>query len=266
MEKETPSFSTILPPFREEEHFLRAHMCGHNGDLHFHSLLDLLQDAASSHADDLHIGRERMEEEGTLWVLSRLRGKILRLPNCGEKFTLTTYPTGCEGISASRQYLLKDGKGNDLVQATGFWLVLDRKNFRIRRPGKILEGISQNEELPRFFKEMEKFVPFPQEEVAYQTLQSLSFKVRHSDIDMNGHFNNALYAKLLTDTLSSLMGDHIALDSFQIDFTQSAFLGENLETTASVTREGGFQLSGTNETGNVCFRAQGRLAALPSAN
>lgn len=255
-----------LPPFREEEHFLRAHMCGHNGSLHFHSLLDLLQDGASSHADSLHIGRERMEEEGTLWVLSRLRGEIHRLPFCGEKFTLTTYPTGCEGISASRQYVLKDETGKELVTATGFWLVLDRKNFRIQRPGKILAGISCNEDLPRYYREMEKFVPFAPEETAYQTLQPLSYRVRHSDIDMNGHFNNALYSKLMVDTLSSLLGDFVSIATFQIDFTLSAFLGETLECSGGVTSEGAYQVSGINEEGKTCFRAQGRLDSLPSAN
>ena len=249
-----------LPAFRVEEHYLRAHMCGHDGLLHFHSLLDLFQDAASSHADSLHIGREKMEEDGTLWVLSRLRGKINRLPSCGEKFILMTYPTGCEGISASRQYVLKDAQGNELVTATGFWLVLDKTSFRIRRVGKVLAELPTNEDLPRYFREMAKFIPFPPEKIAYRTQQPHSCPVRHSDIDMNGHFNNALYVKLVKDVLSSLLGKFVSFRSFQIDFTNSAFLGETLETTSSVTEDGLFQVTGSNDSGKECFRVQGELA------
>ena len=63
---------------------VRHHACGPDGTLKLHVLFDYLQDAAAQHADHLGVGIRFLAEHRMLWVLSRIRLRILRLPAIGE--------------------------------------------------------------------------------------------------------------------------------------------------------------------------------------
>ncbi len=63
-----------------------------------------MQDAAALHADELGCGLDFLHRNRMLWVLSRIRVAIDRMPEIGETIQVLTYPTGTERLFALRQF------------------------------------------------------------------------------------------------------------------------------------------------------------------
>ena len=243
------------PPFLREEHLIRAHECGKDHKLKFHILLDYLQDIAATHAELLDVGLSALERSGTLWVLSRMKLNVRRYPQCDEKITLTTYPSGVSSLFAVREYVMTDEKGEELLHGTSFWLVIDAKTFRPLKAASFLpENMPLNENLPRYFRENGK--------IERKNIPgNLSFTVRHGDIDMNRHLNNALFARNILDSICKEKDDFVSIKEIQLNFINSGALGEELIFGSETDSNGNFYAEALSPDGKKCYiQATGILA------
>ena len=243
------------PPFLQEEHTIRAHECGIDRKLKFHILLDYLQDIAATHAELLDVGLSALTEKGTLWVLSRMKLHIKRYPACDEKIILKTYPSGVNGLFAVREYLMCSENGEELVKGTSFWLVIDAKTFRPMKAVSFLPpGMPVNEDLPRFYADAGKI---ERKDIP----GDLSFTVRHGDIDMNRHLNNAIFARNILDTLCKKYNDFVSVKEIQLNFVNSGNLGEELCFGAETGNDGSFYVHALSPDGKKCYiQAEGIIA------
>ena len=242
------------PAVLREEHVIRAHECGEDHLLKFHVLLDYLQDIAATHAELLDVGLSALTEHGILWVLSRLKLEIFRYPACDEKITLLTYPSGVNTLFATREYLMADEKGAVLVKGTSFWLVIDGKSHRPVKASAVLPpGMPINEDKDRFFPELGK--------IARRTVvPDLPFTVRHGDIDMNCHLNNALFARNVLDCLCSKKGKKLAARTIQLNFVGAGALGETLCFGSEILENGSFYAEAVSPDGKKLYiQAEGTL-------
>ncbi len=243
-----------LPPVLTETHFIRAHECGVDGLLKLHVLLDYLQDIAASHAELLNVGMSSLTRQGTLWVLSRLSLEIDRYPACDEKIILKSYPSGISGLFATREYVMRDENDNILAKGTSFWLVLDAKTFRpVKAVDFLPENMPQNENEERFFPDLGKIV---KKEVVPQIL----FTVRHGDIDMNKHLNNAVFSRMIFDTLCKEKNSFLPVRKIQINFISSGELGTEILFGSSISPDGNFYLHGLSPDGKkIYIQAEGKV-------
>ena len=236
---------------------VRHHACGPDGKLKLHVLFDYLQDAAAQHADHLGVGIRFLAEHRMLWVLSRIRLRILRFPAIGENVRITTYPSGPEKIFATRQFLLSDSADNQIACGSSFWLLLDALKFRPLKPLQHLGGaLPANEDQTRYFTGLDKLEGNP----ALSDLRE--YAVTHSMIDVNRHLNNAYYAFFTSDALGMMSGAFRTVSEIQVNFNHSAALGEKILCRGSLSG-GVFYVEGVSPDRSVTyFQAAGKAAGL----
>ena len=204
---------------------LRHHQCGADCKLKLKSIFDIFQDAAAEHADILGCGMENMLKLKTLWVLSRQKILINRLPGVGENITVETYPCGMERLFAIREYRIYDEQNILIIQGTAAWLILDMDKMRPKKLSEeLLALVPDNSNMPVSFHSLDK-IPVCKNE----SIHCFSSQIRSSDIDMNRHLNNANYAAMVQDAVHSMGKDVENISCVEINYLRSGQTGENID-------------------------------------
>lgn len=153
------------------------------------------QEAAGRHAALLGVGKEYMASNGIAWILSRMSAELEERPRFGSTVTVRTWPRGTERLFAVRDYELLDESGSRLGRGRSAWLIVDTSTYRPRRPETLAAGLPVNagrDALP------DGAIAIP---AAEGLSPSYSRRVAYSDLDYNGHVNNARYAQWAQDAL-----------------------------------------------------------------
>jgi len=185
----------------KESMLLTTNLIDIHKEFHLYAMINLLQDLAARHADDLGFGWNFMNANNWFWVLIRLRIDILQHPKWKEKLIVETWPKEHDMISSYRDFVFTDLEGNELIRASTAWIVLDRET---RRPIRMSTVFSQQRPLVRrdAINEPLNKILIPKEKFLLRKL-----KVLYTDLDMNLHMNNANYVRKI-------------LDAYELDFLQ----------------------------------------------
>ena len=100
--------------YLSENYTIRAYQTAPDGCARLSTLCNLLQEAASRHAEMLDFGYETMRRRQLFWVLARLTVRVERFPGFGDTVVVRTWPKGFNGPFALRDYQnceLYDRKG-----------------------------------------------------------------------------------------------------------------------------------------------------------
>ncbi len=177
----------------------------------------ILEQAAAQHAAALGVGIGDLRKSGRAWMLVQLGILARRWPDPGETLDVLTWPSRrTAGARAWREFEIRSGSGEPLVEAASVWLIVDLER---RRPVR----------LPRFLLELD----FPDKETAVRLApppepplhQPGHFRrtVEPSDLDINNHVNNGKWlewAEAAADAEDAL--------AVQFDFLEEARLGEEI--------------------------------------
>lgn len=179
----------------------RIHVPHHHADptgaVGIVSLADYLQQAAGEHADDLGAGAARLAEDGLFWVLTRLFVEIARPPCGGETIEIETWPSQRPRLLFQRDFRIRGEDGADIATATSHWALIDgARRKAVKGPASITDRIA--------FDPI-RAVAFPDTAPARleQAEWSADVKPRWSDIDANGHVNNAILVGWLLEVFQS---------------------------------------------------------------
>ncbi len=180
----------------EKEYPVHVYETGPDGVLSLYSLFDFLQDSASDHAVKLGFGRDDLLKNNHFWVLSRIYAEISRLPQWGETIIVKTWPRGTDRLFALRDFEVHSPDGRSVALATSSWLIVDMTTRRIQRPDDTLaryrNEILGGNALPRNAMKLD-----PSDGEGRNTL---NFRVKISDLDINLHTNNVRYLKWVADS------------------------------------------------------------------
>ena len=199
--------------------------------------LDMLclyfQEAAWNHAEALGFGFNRLAAERKMWVLSRLLLKVERLPLWGEAIRVDTWPSGIKSVFALRDFEMFDGAGSRLMAGVGAWLILDSETRRLKRIDQLLSSIPAVIRPRALNKDPGKLE-------SSGTVQAGTFPVSYSDLDVNGHVNNARYIGWMLDSYGMDFHRTRVVKELEINFLGEAQVGDKVAVRS--TRE---------ETGDV---------------
>lgn len=218
------------------------------------SVLDIFQDIAAVQAEDMGIGYETMLAKGVFWAVARTKLEIVQNPVMHSVANARTWPYDPNRLMFHRDYSLRDLDGNLLVKATSEWMVM---NIETRTIASVLDCCdTENYEYApdrAFDKKIRRTKPFAPEEATSGPFEVVP---RESDVDPNGHVNNACYATYVLDVLD--LGENEAVHTLQIDYRHEVRAGQKLEIL--VKRDGATILAqGMNEQGEVAFSCEIRL-------
>ena len=209
------------------------------GRLKSSSILYFVQEAAGRHWQ--HIEGETSQQCSLYWVIIRHRVQVTRLPRKGETVRLETWPMPTTRVAYPRSVVAYDEQGNELFRSISLWVLMDPETRAMVLPDKsgvLVNGILRGNELPS-----------PRSLAPARLGAQVERTVRFTDLDVNGHMNNARYLDWLADLLpGSFHQDHIIRDMTlgylsealeQDRLLQQWQMDENGRLRLEITRPGG---------------------------
>ena len=187
------------------------------------SFMNLAQEAAGNHAVFLGFGYDDLIKTNTAWILSRVHVEFIDTPLWREDITLTTWHKGLNRLFFLRDFILTDGQGRERVKATTSWLVLNLETRRlVREPGLMEEGTVCTDNV----------IETPADKVSMPKDTEPEFVMEHrvaySDIDTNGHTNNAMYMQWAMDAVDYELASNRPVKEFTINFNHETKAGDTV--------------------------------------
>lgn len=186
--------------------------------------MNMAQEAAGRHAVHLGFGYDDLIKTNTAWILSRVHVEFVDTPKWREEITLSTWHKGLNRLFFLRDFLITDNEGGERVKATTSWLVLNLETRRLVRDPQLMEDgtvCSENViETPADKVQMPKDV---EPELVRTHL------VSYSDIDTNGHTNNAMYMQWSMNAVGYEITSSRPVKEFTINFNHETKAGDHVE-------------------------------------
>lgn len=187
------------------------------------SFMDLAQEAAGCHAVYLGFGYDDLKETNTAWILSRMHVEFVDTPKWRDNITLRTWHKGLNRIFFLRDFILTDDEGRERIKATTSWLVLNLETRRLVRDPKFVEnGTVCSDDV----------IATPADKVTMpkdaEPVYVMDHRVAYSDVDMNGHTNNAMYMQWTMDVVDYEIASITPVRSFTINFNHEAKPGDTV--------------------------------------
>jgi len=158
------------------------------------TLLNYFQDAAADHAALLGFSIFDLPKINKTWLLSRYHLRVQRYPEIGERVTVTTWPSGAQGIFALRDFEMADGNGDLIAVATSSWVLWD---IPAKQPTRLDERLWSEFALEKRAID-DPFGPLPGFSAPDR---ELDFRVGMQHIDFNNHVNYAVYIQWALETV-----------------------------------------------------------------
>lgn len=208
------------------------------------AVLDLFQDAAGQHAEEIGVGFADMIVRSYLWVLTRVKFKIISAPKRYQTVTVKTWPLEPNRLNYRREYCIEDENGNKLIIGSSEWVVIHSEKRRfISAPDLYNFSDGFHNEL-MFEGKLSKIADF---EI---TDQPYTVNAGFCELDVNDHVNNTKYANYVLNAINPAQND--TLESFQIDYRKEVMQGTQLEIYCSKMDSEIFA-KGQNKDGDIMF-------------
>jgi len=224
------------------------------------SVFQIFQEAAISHAENLGVGRDDMGVKNQGWIISRLTVLVHTRPQYLDTITVRSWPRGWEKLFALRDYEIKNKDGTVMVSARSAWLIVDIEKRRPLRPQSVMDYLPQNKGLAALPPEANAVVSLEER----GNLQKIAErKARYSDLDSNGHVNNARYIQWIEDTLDCGLLESAVKMRLDINYISEILSGETIDIMSAQiedTADHAFAYEGRRTVNSqTAFRAELRL-------
>lgn len=204
--------------------------------------------AASAHAAGRGFGYDDMTEKHTAWVLSRLALEMTEYPKNAQSITVYTWVDEVGRLFTSRCFELADGQGKTFGFARSIWAAID---LETRRPTLLdADGLSvyiSNRPCP--IEKPGKILP-----VEGKT-DPVSYLVKYSDLDINGHLNSIKYMEHLLDMFDIGMFREKEVNRFEIAYQAEGKYGMKLDLHMAEAAPGKYDMAICHEGKAICRAA-----------
>ncbi|MCM1504900.1 MAG: thioesterase [Muribaculum sp.] len=231
------------------DYFLTAGECSPEGTIPVTLIANRLIEIATMHANQLGVGYERLLEDGTAWVLSRLSIEMLRWPEVNKPYSLRTWVEGYNRHFSERDFEITDSEGRVLGYARSVWMTI---NIRTRQGGQ-LNGLEK-------LGEVVSDRPCPIAKCPKLTAVDPSvakvneYTFRYTDCDFNRHVNTVRYIELLLDQWDLQFHDTHRMHRLDIAFMHESHFGEHVNVAVEPKEPGEYRCEINGDSG-TCARA-----------
>ena len=209
------------------------------------AMLDIFQDMATLHAEVLGIGHDAMLADGVIWVVVRTKLEVLQDPQYFQMVRVRTWPHSLSRFSFLRDFVMYDEQGNLLVQASQEWVLMDARTRKFASAKDYYAGSTDFCEDRVFPKKARKAPDFEE-----PNLPVCQMTPSYTDIDLNGHVNNAMSANFIVNALNP--GAEGAIKTMQVDYRYEVHPNEPI-TMLTRVEDGRVLSKGVNDEGTTLF-------------
>lgn len=181
-----------------EKYLIRYMDVDSNLTLRANRCLDLLQEIAFAHSEDVGASFQWLEAQDLGWVITVWQMQINRLPKAGEKMELKTSTAPLGRIQAARHFWAKDEQGAELFSAQSLWVLMNKTSRRpSRMPKDLFEKYGEDKSAPLLTRG-----DFDEPDLQKAELfKNRQFFASRRDVDSNKHINNVAYLTWSFDDL-----------------------------------------------------------------
>ncbi len=233
--------------FWKDEYQLRAKDFDKYNNIKPSAVLDLFQDAACRHAEELGVGFDAMLARSYLWVLTRINFKIVSAPEKYQRVTVKTWPLAPNRFLYRREYCIENENGEPLIKGSSEWAVIDCEKRRLVADPHLYsfyEGFCTEVMLE---DKLARVRNFDHDGNGYE------IRAGFCELDANDHVNNTEYADYVMNAVVPDEGE--MLDVFKIDYRKELLAGERLHVFCE-KGENEVLAKGINDNGEVVFACE----------
>lgn len=197
------------------------------------SLYDLLKMSSNAAVEDYNqqgMSRDFLVEHKVAILVSRVSYRFHRMPKENEKIVLKTWEEKPEALQLVRVYSFESMSGEKLITGLGSWIVVNLENRRII-PSKNFTLRTA----PELQTELDclKYgkIAIPEDMTLFD-----EHVVKYSDLDGNGHTNNARYGAFVADAIPAEFRN-VQFTDFRLNYAKEAMLGEKIQIFGKVDNE-----------------------------
>ena len=207
---------------------VRSYEMDAKGRASVQTICNYLQEIAGEHAAELGVSVQSLFKQNLTWVLSRLHLKIEHYPHWGDQVNIETWPSGAQGLHATREFILTDNAGTQIGVATTSWMILDLIK---KRPVVIPEHIDQKLISNQVRAIEDPFDRLPQ---LARVDHEKQFNVRYSDLDINQHVNNVNYIEWAIEAVPPELYTSGVISGIEISFRAESRYGDRIISQSQV--------------------------------
>jgi len=209
------------------------------------SLGDILLTTAGFNADDNGFGLRKLHEINCAWVLSRMAIEMKQFPEQYEKIQVETWIEEVGRISTTRNFCIRNEQNEIIGNASTIWVLFDMETRRAKDLLTI-EGIHDfaSGEIGLIEKPI-KLDPVEGKEFD-------SFKVKYSDIDINGHVNSIRYIQWISDCFSLDCYREKQVKRFEINYVNEMLFGDFVDIVGHELQPDDFRFEIRNVNKTSC--------------
>ena len=196
--------------------------------IHPSSVLSLFQDVAGIHANALGIGYDALMAQKTIWVLTKVRYRMVGTPRRYETVRVRTWPLPPARVNFRREYVMETPEGEVLIQGTSEWVVVHSEKRRVLPATDLYPGDDYCTDT--YFEGRLAKVP-----VFTPCDEGRAVVTGFTQLDINGHINNTCYADYVMDALAPGEGETVR--ELQLDYHRELLSGQ--EVRLHLQRQGG---------------------------
>jgi len=204
------------------------------------------QDMATEHAERLGVGRDILQKDNLIWVLTSARADIERYPVWNENIFIETWPLQPDKVNFERDFLVYDEDNNIIARAVTNWVIIDVNSRRLKR-SKVI-----NVEFPDAGRE--RSIDCTLGRISSNGNMSEAYRktVGYSDIDMNEHLNNSKYLDYIMDCFSVEDHKNYFTKSIEVNYIHEALPSETIILKKGIDDEDGstVYVEGINDGNN----------------
>lgn len=206
------------------EYYLRASDFDKNERLTPRAILELFQDAAGGHAEEIGIGFHELLNRNLLWVITRTKFEVLKQIERYSTVKIKTWPLCPQRFIFRREYLIYNSKGEVAVKGSSDWMVINSETRSLTSGDNVFPENAEYITELSLDEKLRKIRDIEGEVSEYSVIP------QYSDIDLNCHVNNTRYADF---AINAINPDNKAIKTFQIDYNKEVFEGEELKLTVT---------------------------------
>jgi len=214
-------------------------------------LVNFLIQAAIQSADSLGFGFGGLRKQHLIWVLSRLTLDVYRPPEWYESLEVETWAKDVEKLIYLRDFIVRDGKKQEVARATSGWLAID---LQTRRPKK-LEGVEA--EIFEQLRDRHGLERSPLKLTGTRDGQLFEIQPAYFDFDLNRHVTSTRYIDWMMDTFSVDFHEKHYPGHLSVNYMKETRPGETLRIYRDQEGEGSYLFEGINDhAGKPSFRGR----------
>lgn len=237
--------------FYQEQMEVRFCHCDPSHRMKMSELFRVMTNMADMAFEFRGMDHQYLMEREVVFLISQVSVLVHRMPVQTDVIQVATWEEKTERARFLRNFCVWDAKtGETMVEASSSWMMVNPVNRTILRPAQFMGTLYP---MPEETSGAPAFVRLRLSETDKGVQKAGERKIVYSDLDGNGHVDNARYIEMAADVLSEKMVES-PLKTLQVVFNKETMLGDTMELYSRETPGGTFVKGATDGKDNfICM-------------